>query len=213
MKIFKIVLSMLFASGFMMFGFSAFAADTSIFQVRGNNVSALFSSASQTDKCGIYYVGVFASDYLVKDSTQRSSGREERDAVVTINKYNLCNNGVLEANYFGMVDMTQDGFRMQGLASATLRVYNLVVTDSVTGNAATVNLDLEWTSVGIPTSDVSQYSFRYPNGSFYRYHYVGPYCNATVKGSVFFGGMNLAEKGAFLAQLTKVKIGSITNEK
>jgi hypothetical protein len=177
----------------------ALAATTEQYQFKGQNASASFY---QYDDCNSTYVDVYAFDNLTKSAPGAPTSHKE--AYLYYSNYNYCN-GTGSSGYGSSANAS---FTTSQLNSANLNG-TFTVTDYLSGNTKTVDVNLTWTGTG----DTYRGNYHgHSQGPGYRSNYrsVGASRDAEVSGNVTSNGVNLIANLSSYGSLSSSNSGSLS---
>jgi hypothetical protein len=187
--------------------FAATAGSTTHF--KGKTVNAAFFSVDESG-CIATDVYVFASA-VRSTSTKPKSGDEYSAADIYISRYDFCTDTSLES---ASGSAFVDGSALQvsnKLTSATLTT-SIEVFDYVSGDAFTVEIDLDWAATGQCSQQNSKYTFTSPGFKIME-RFNGTFCAAVAAGTIVSGATNYAAEPSSYADIVSARSGSLTVSK
>ena len=185
---------------------TTWAGDT--FRFKGKSADAFFSSTDLSG-CIVTDVFVFASDdaSTSHDPPGPPSSFSGSVAFISIYQYDYCTwTQMLAADCFA--SLADQDFQVIGreLDSAELNA-TLGCYDYVSGSSFDVFVDLDWTAIGDPIRQSSNFHFRTP-GFIVNERFSGTFRSAEVSGSVSDGVMNFTPELGF-GNIISAKSGSV----
>lgn len=182
--------------------------DVQQFSVRGETASAFFSSTDETG-CVVTYVGVYASDQVVRIKPEPRTATSS--VFVFVDSLDYCE-WIYLSSIFGYQEIAADDF-VVGKKLASARVKTTVnAYDYVSDTPVEVEITLDWSATDSASRTGSRSFYRAPGFSV-KSNFKGAFAPATANGSVVQGGVNLAPNSAEYADIADIDYGDMVKIK
>ena len=200
---FVAILVLTYVFGVLPSGASA-ETDVQQFSVRGTTVSAFFSSTDEAG-CVVTYIGVYASDEVVRIKPDPRTATSS--VFVFVDRVDYCT-WVYLSSIFGYQELAADDFVADNkLTNAHLHAL-VSAYDYVSDTAVELKIGLDWSATDDPIRTASRSFYKTPGFSV-KSNFKGAFAPATANGEVTLAGVNLIPGPSEYADIADIRYGDM----